>query len=472
MKTLLYGGTVIDPANHINEKRDLLTENGTIVWSEAAGRWDDRVGSQTDSMEARLQNLPQADRVIDVSGKIVCPGFIDIHMHEDPVGKDGKIILDEDKSIYYCMLRMGVTTAIGGNCGTNVYDPAAYLRLVERDGVPVNVAMMAGHNYFRRKAGCASKYASASFEQMTATAWQVRQALESGCIGVSYGIRYDPGMDLWEMMGTAKAAAEAGKIISAHIRNDAEKVFESAEEFMELGRTLHVPLEISHIGSMAGFGQMERFLKLVDQWREDGTDVTCDCYPYDAFCTGIGETTYDEGWMERYNCDYSVIEVCEGKYKGQRLTKESFEELRKNHPEYLTVCHVMNSGDIEMALRHPHVMLGSDGILDGGQGHPRAAGAFPRLISSYVKTGKLSLMEGISKMTAMPADRLKLKNKGRLSVGADADIVVFDYDKIKDHSDFEHPLTPPSGIDYVLVGGGLAVKNGRVMAGRLGKAVY
>lgn len=454
MKTLIYGGTVVDPASHTNEKKNLLIEDGKIL--------------RTEKPQAEL---PQADRVIDASGKIVCPGFIDIHMHEDPVGEDGTIFLDEEKSIFCCMLRMGVTTAIGGNCGSNVYDPVAYLNLAEQEGMPVNVGLMAGHNYFRKQVGCTVKYASATFEQMLAAAWRVRQALDGGCIGVSYGIRYDPGMDLWEMMGTAKACAEAGKLVSAHIRDDGEKVFGAAEEFMELGRTLHVPLEISHIGSMAGFGQMERFLKLTDQWREEGTDVSCDCYPYDAFCTGIGETTYDEGWMERYKCDYSVIEACEGKYKGRRLTKESFEELRKDHPEYLTVCHVMNSSDIELALRHPRVMLGSDGILNGGQGHPRAAGAFPRLISSYVKTGSLTLEQAVAKMTVMPADRLKLKNKGRLSAGADGDVVVFDYDKIKDNSSFEHPLTPPSGIEWVLIGGEPAVREGQIVSGRLGRTV-
>lgn len=453
MKTLIYGGTVVDPASHTNEKKNLLIEDGKIAW----------VGE--------LSHKPQADQVIDASGKIVCPGFIDIHMHEDPVGENGSIILDEDKSIFGCMLRMGVTTAIGGNCGSNVYDPVAYLNLADREGTPVNVGLMAGHNYFRKQAGCTVKYASATFEQMAATAWKVQQAVDGGCMGVSYGIRYAPGMDLWEMMASAKACAASGKLVSAHIRDDGDKVFESAEEFLEIGRTLSVPLQISHIGSMAGFGQMERFLGLVEQWKQEGTDVACDCYPYDAFSTGIGETTYDEGWTERYHCDYSVVEICEGKYKGQRLTKEHFQEMRKEHPEYLTVCHVMNGREIEAALAHPLVMLCSDGILDGGQGHPRAAGTFPRLISSYVKTGRMTLEDAVAKMTIMPADRLGLKRKGRLSAGADGDIVIFDYDKICDCSTFEKPMLPPEGIDYVLIGGKTALKDGRITDGRLGRSV-
>lgn len=460
MTTLIYGGTVIDPANHINAPHNIWIKDGKIIKITPAN-----------SISGIDDQTTEADKQIDATGKIVCPGFIDIHMHEDPVDEKGTIILDENTSIFVCMLRMGVTTAIGGNCGSNVYDPVAYLNIVDHDGAPVNVGMMAGHNYFREKAGCTGKYASATFDQIVATAWNVEQALNGGCLGVSYGIRYAPGMDLWEMMASAKTCATSGKLAAAHIRDDAENVFKAAEEFLEIGRTLGIPLEISHIGSMAGFGQMERFLKLVDEWRENGVDVNCDCYPYDAFCTGIGETTYDFGWMKRYNCGYDVVEICEGKYKGQRLNKDTFNEMRKEHPEYLTVAHVMNPTDVELALQNPNVMLGSDGILDQGQGHPRAAGAFPRLISSYVKTGKMNLEDAIAKMTVMPADRLGLANKGRLLPGADADIVIFDLDQIQDNATFMDPLLPPSGIEHVLISGKTALMNGRIVDKTLGKAI-
>lgn len=469
MKTLIYGGLVVDPASRTHERKNILIEDGKI--------------REVTSGE------PQAEERIDAGGRIVCPGFIDIHMHEDPVGPDGAIVLDEDVSIFACMLRMGVTTAIGGNCGSNAYDPVAYLNLVDRDGAPVNVGMLAGHNYFREQVGCGGKYASATFEQIAAIGWCAQMALDGGCMGISYGIRYAPGMDLWEMMASARACAGAGGLAAAHIRDDADQVFGAAEEFLEIGRTLGIPLEISHIGSMAGFGQMERFLKLVDKWKADGVDVSCDCYPYDAFCTEIGATTYDEGWLERYHCGYDAVEICEGKYKGQRLNRERFEEMRREHPEYLTVAHVMRAEEIEMALSHPNVMLGSDGILDRGQGHPRAAGAFPRLLSRFCKieekgcggksgagvpavgTGKMSLDETIAKMTIQPANRLGLTNKGRLTPGADADIVIVDPDTLADRATFAEPLLAPVGIDRVLIGGRTAMEAGRIVNGRLGRAV-
>ena len=129
MKTLIHGGRVIDPANRVDAKLNLLVEDGRVAW----------VGT----------GMPEADQTIDATGKIVSPGFIDIHMHEDPVGEDGKIAFDISNS----MLRMGVTTAAGGNCGINVYDPVEYLALVDKDGAPVNMVMFAGHEYFRKAAG-------------------------------------------------------------------------------------------------------------------------------------------------------------------------------------------------------------------------------------------------------------------------------------------------------------------------------
>ena len=144
MKTLIFGGRVIDPANRVDAQLNILMENGKIAW---VGR-----------------SMPEADEKIDATGKIVCPGFIDIHMHEDPVGEDGKIRF----GIFRNMLAMGVTTAVGGQCGISVYDPLEYLDIVDRDGAPVNIAMLAGHEYFRKASGASDKYAKATEEQRTA----------------------------------------------------------------------------------------------------------------------------------------------------------------------------------------------------------------------------------------------------------------------------------------------------------------
>ncbi len=451
MKTLICNGLLLDPANRVNARLNLLIEDGKVA--------------------AVTPERPAADVVIDAAGKVVCPGFIDIHMHEDPVGEDGKIRLDDRTAIFNCMLRMGVTTAVGGNCGINVHHPADYLDIVDRDGAPVNVAMLAGHAFFRELAGCQDKYGPASAEQKAQMNKELQEALDRGCVGISYGIRYVPGLDAAEMVETAAACRKGHKMIAAHIRSDAEEVFDAARELLETGRALHLPVQVSHIGSMAGFGQMERFMEMIDTYKMNGLDVSCDCYPYYAFSTHLGATTYDEGWLERYHCDYDVVELCSGKYKGQRCTKEIFDEVRRDDPQCLTVCYVMKQEDVDLAFRHPNVMLASDGLLDEGQGHPRAAGAFARFLSRFAATGKLPLYDAVAKMTALPAEKLGLTQKGRLNVGSDADVVIFDPHRISDQATFAEPTLPPQGIDCVLIGGQVAAKDGIVLRKNIGKAV-
>ena len=450
MRTLIRGGHLIDPDLKTDSILDLLTEDGRIA---ALLRPEDA-------------SSVRADRVIEARGRVVCPGFIDIHMHEDPV-EDGSIA----QCIFEAMLRMGVTTAVAGNCGENLYPPLRYLDLVDRDGTAVNVAMLAGHTHFRIAAGLRDLYAPASKEQISVIKDAVSEAIDGGCIGLSFGLRYVPGADTDEFLEVAQAAERSGCLISAHVRDDAAYVFDAVEEFAEAGRRYHVPLQVSHIGSMGGYGQMRELLAQIDLLRSQGLDITADCYPYSAFSTRIGASTYDEGWMERYHCGYDVIEMCEGKYKGMRCTKEMFEEMRRDFPMALTVCHVMQEEEVRLALRHPGVMLGSDGTLSGGQGHPRAAGAFPHFLSSFVRAGDLSLHEAIEKMTTAPARRLNLPNKGTLRPGADADIVIFDPETVRDRATFEEPLLPPDGIFDVLIGGETAVSDGQVVNDRLGRAV-
>ena len=451
MKTLIRGGRVIDPANAIDSLHDILLEDGKVAAIDPAGA--------------------EADLVIDAAGKIVCPGFLDIHMHEDPVLPDGKIDNDPEKSIQSAMLRMGVTTAICGNCGEVKYHPADYLDLVDEQGCAINIAMLAGHEYFRVKSGCTDKYGPATEAQKAQMAAEMEDCLKRGCVGISYGIRYVPGLDRDELLKTAEGCCRQGGILAAHIRDDAAAVFSAAEEFLDIGRTLNLPLEFSHIGSMAGFGQMEKFLQQMDRARAEGMRIGCDCYPYEAFSTGIGSTTYDDGWYNRYGCGYDVVELCEGKYKGQRCTKEIFDEVRRDFPDCKTICYVMAKEEVDKAFRHPGVMIGSDGTLSDGQGHPRACGAFPRLIARYAKTGVISLYEAVNKMTAMPANHLGLTNKGRLNVGADADVVIFDPETIEDRATFEEPLLAPVGIDYVIVNGTLAVKDGSILCRNAGTSV-
>ena len=446
MKTLIFGGHVIDPANRVDGMLNLLVEDGKILW----------VGTE----------MPEADLRIDATGKIVSPGFIDIHMHEDPV-ENGRI----DQCIFPMMLRQGVTTAVGGNCGINVADPVEYLALVDRDGTAVNVAMYAGHEYFRKAAGASDIYAGSTPEQKQEMARNIRRALDGGCVGVSFGLRYVPGADREEFFRAAECCRESRKLIASHVRDDADGIFDAIDEFCAAGVEFQVPVQISHIGSMGGFGQMTDVLRQIDGYKLRGLDIALDCYPYFAFSTRLGTPTYDPGWLDRYHCGYDVLEFCEGKYKGLRATAETFAETRRDFPQCITVCHVMKESDIRMAFRHPAVMLGSDGLMNKGQGHPRAAGSFPRFLKEFVREGDLPMYQAIEKMTAQPAQRLHLENKGRLNVGADADITIFDPETVADRATFAQPALDPVGIDYVLIGGQVVLEKGQIRKDNCGKAV-
>ena len=186
MKTLIYGGRVIDPANGLDGAYNLLLEHGKVAW----------IGTE----------MPDADETIDATGKIVTPGFIDIHMHEDSV-EDGKI----RQCIFPMMLRQGVTTAVGGNCGGNVHDPVEYLDMVDRDGTAVNVALYAGHEYFRIAAGAEDIYGGSTEAERQEMETNIRAALDAGCVGVSFGLRYVPGADKEEFFRAA------GKYFSTYI---------------------------------------------------------------------------------------------------------------------------------------------------------------------------------------------------------------------------------------------------------------
>ena len=449
MITVVKNGRVIDPYNNIDSKLNIVIKDGKIL-------------------EITPYEI-SGEKNIDATGLIVCPGFIDIHMHEDMYHNEEDYL---DEWIAKSMLNMGVTTCIGGNCGINLTEPLTYLDAVDRLKLPVNIGLMAGHTNIRE---CvvenSNKYNPIQTDDIKKIMYTAREYLEGGCFGISYGIRYVPGITELELIEVSKACKPENKIINAHVRDDAKNIIWATKEFIKVGMKLDIPIQNSHIGSMGGYGQMKELLRLLDSVKSSGLDITSDCYPYYAFSTRIGETTYDDGFLERYNIDYDSIEISEGKYKGQRCTKNIFEELRKNSPDTITVGHVMNEKDIDMAILHPNVMIASDGFLHKEQGHPRAAGTFPRLIDKYVKTGKLSLYDAINKMTTMPAKKLGLSNKGNLSKGSDADITIFSYDEIKDNATFDNPIKKPDGIKYVLIKGSVALKDGEIVNGKLGTSV-
>ncbi len=440
MRTVINNGHVIDPGSGISARLNVGIEDNKI----------------TEVVDHTLQG----DLEIDAAGLVVSPGFIDLHIHEDPYSQEEDRF---DVSIFDALLRMGVTTAVGGNCGIGTERPDQYLEAVRRLGLLLNVGLLVPHETLRRQAMQKDPYAPASPESIGLMEKLAEQYLKAGCLGISFGIRYIPGITEEELSCISRAAKNHRTFIAAHLRDDAHQVMQAAEEFIRIGERHRLPVQLSHIGSMAGFGQMEDFLAMMDQWAEAGLDISADCYPYTAFSTFIGAATYDAGFLERYDIGYEAIEIAEGEFQGQRCTEALFQRLRKEAPRTLTLAHVMNQADIDQALRHPLVMVASDGLINGRQGHPRAAGTFPRVLGEYVRKRKvLTLEQAIEKMTVLPARRLGIA-KGTLQVGADADITLFDLGVVEDQADFSHPLKPPTGIKGVFVNGRLALLESEIL---------
>lgn len=439
MKIVINNGLVIDPKNSINDYLNLEITNGKISKISK----DKLVG----------------DYEIDATNLCVTPGFIDIHMHED-IMKDGKIQID----IFERMLKMGVTTAIGGNCGIGPNNIGEYLKEYEKNPL-INFKMLLPHKILRDYIGAEDRYTSLSSDEIEKMyRYGEKLIKENNLLGISFGIEYIPGINKEELVNLAKLGEN--KIIAVHLRKDGDDIIESCEEFFEIAKYVNSHFQISHIGSMAGYGQMRKFLNYIQNKIDNGLDIGCDCYPYTAFSTHIGSAVFDDGYIESHGGDYSRLEVLDGEYKGQRCTKEIFNYLRKNSPDTLVAGHLMIDEDIKIAFQDKNVVVVSDGLLsESGNGHPRAVGTFPKFLRKYVLDDKiLNLSEGVAKITNQPADFYGLK-AGTLSIGANGDITIFSLDELKDNATFDK-LTSPSGIKYVLVNGSIALKDGEIVIKR------
>lgn len=446
---------------------DLKIINGKIIDVENRRIIEGDLGVK-DGKIVDIGNVSASSReIINADGRHVSPGFIDIHMHEE----DFSLTKKEKYDIAETMLNMGVTTCIAGNCGNNRQSIEELHEFIKEMGSPVNYMSYIGHNYLRNLVGNSDIYARSTKEQIARMQSMVEEAVDSGAVGVSYGLEYCPGIDTEEAIEiTEKIKGRKDIILSAHYRKDAAYALDAINEMAMIGRETGIPFQISHLSSCSAYGNMTEALNLIEKHYNSGLDISVDAYPYAAFSTFIGSAVFDEGCFELWNKSYDSIMLTEEPFRGVFCDTELFEKARKEYPTMLAVAYVMNEEEIVEALNHPLVMVASDGIYRNNSGHPRGAGTFPRVIGNYVRDMKaMEFFDAINKMTHMPAKRLKLKNKGLIKEGFDADITVFNYDTVIDRATFQDPQLRPVGIDYVILGGGAAVKEGVTVNNRLGK---
>lgn len=452
---------------------DLVIKNGHVVDPKHRVSAQLHIGIAGGKIACLSAEPLVGEKEIDAAGLIVSPGFVDLHMHEDPYDPQQDAFA---LCIAESMLQMGVTTALGGNCGISSghTDPLMYLDAVDRIGLPIHLGLLAPHELLRKNIGVADVYQALTADQIEKMIPLLDEMLDGGCIGFSMGMEYIPGTSPAELLSLMGVAGKRDRVTAIHMRSDAEASLPAIQEMIDAAKSTAAALQISHLASMSGFGQIERALAKIDAYRYQDLDVAFDCYPYYAYCTTIGSACFDDGFLDAFGLGdegYAQLEIASGTLAGTMCTKELFFQVRKSEPEALLVAHLLRGEEVDRAISHPAAIIASDGIYHQGKGHPRGSGTFPRFIHEYVvKQKKLSLEAALEKITWLPAKRFGLP-KGTLSVGADADITIFDLNKIKDGATFQTPTAKPEGIAFVLINGEIALAAAQIKNGKLGRSL-
>ena len=461
---LLAGATApLLVTSEANQVYDVVILNGRVIDPESRLDAVRNVGVSAGSIKAITTARLSGRTVIDAKGLVVSPGFIDLHQHGQNEENDRFKAMD------------GVTTALELEIGTGDVDRW----YDERQGkATINYGVSIGHLAARMAAmrepiefvpsGQAARRAATDTEIAEMRA-QIERGLQRGALAVGFGIQYVPAASHWEILEMFRAAARFGASCHVHLRNAGLKEPASStqalEEVLAATAITAAPLHVVHVQSTGG-KNTPKLLQMIAEARARKLDVTTECYPYIAGMTDIKSAIFNEGWQEVFGIGYADLQWAA---TGERLTKESFERYRKTGG--MVAVFSMTEEIVETALANPLTMIASDGILNNGKGHPRTAGTYTRVLGKYVRErGALSLMDALRKMTLMPAQRLEhrvpsMKNKGRVRVGADADLVLFDAARVIDKSTYDEPAKYAEGVKYLLVNGVLVIKDGNLHAG-------
>lgn len=460
---VLTGGRVIDPET----KHDAIKNVGIL---------NNRI--------AQISSEPlKGKEMINVSGLVVAPGFIDMHIH-------GRSNVEQEYQLHD-----GVTTALelewgiehlGNwyasrkdkaliNYGASVCWPFERFKAMNKyksTTEELYQIMLTGQSTIEnRNAMMAPSFLeNLTSDEMDKTLANIKTSLEEGGIGIGVPIGYLPKTKPAEMFSVFKMAGEMKVLLYTHVR---EPNLISIQEVIADATLTGAPLHIVHVNSMS-LGQIDFAVDMVRTAVKKGFDISTELYPYTAGSTSIESAMFNEGWQERMNISYGDLQWVA---TGERLTKDTYEKYKKEGGA--VIIHVMKPEWIKTGIAAPGVMIASDGMPYAKLAHPRTAGTFSRVLGKYVREEKvIDLNTAMEKMTLLPAKRLEgiapmMRFKGRIQVGADADITIFNPDAIIDKATFEKGLEFSAGIEYVIVNGTFILKNGKTVSNVFpGQAVY
>jgi N-acyl-D-aspartate/D-glutamate deacylase len=453
-----------------DEPFDLVIANGRVMDPESGLDAVRNIGISAGKIQAISSATLQGRTTLDARNLVVAPGFIDLHEH------------GQEPRNYEFQAHDGVTTSLELEAGTDDVDKWYAAREgkslinygVSIGHIPVRMKVMGGPGGFLPTGEAAHQPATP--EQLAQLEEEMDKGFRQGALAEGMGVNYTPGATHWEIVQMFKVAAKYGASVHVHLRYGSIKEpntgLAALEEVLAAGAATGAPLHVVHITSM-GLKYTPELIALVEGAQRHGLDVTTECYPYTAGSTALQSAIFDPGWQENMGITYKDIQWAA---TGERLTAESFDKYRREGG--IAVIHSIPEEAARIAVSNPIVMIASDGMpITGAKVHPRGQGTYSRVLGHYVREEKvLDLMTALRKMTLMPAQRLEkrapiFKDKGRIKVGADADITVFDPARVIDKATYEDPLEPSQGISFVLVNGLPVIKNGQLVEGvRPGRA--
>jgi N-acyl-D-amino-acid deacylase len=477
----------------------LLLKDATIY--DGSGRppfrGDVRVSGNRITTVGKALRPRRGELVRAVEGLALAPGFIDMHSHADSELLD---VPEADVAV-----RQGITTVLVGQDGGSEFPLAEFLAKLEKLRPGINVATMVGHATIRQQVMGKDLFRPATATEVARMGQLAEQEMAAGAFGLSTGLEYEQAhfSTTEEVVGLARVAARHGGFYISHVRDEANRVFESFRELIEIGARAGLPAEITHIKLAAPVVLKQAAVQMPGIFAEaerQGVDLVADVYPYTYWHSTLKVIVLDRDYFNRERVEKAIADnggaerlriakfalrpELESKTLAQiasewkvdpaevfmRVVKMGEEAKDPDDGDATVLGESMVEEDIRWFVAHPRIMFCTDGQLRGR--HPRGAGAMPRILGRYVREQKvLPLEEAIRKMTSLPALRLGLRDRGRILPGYIADIVIFDPQTVSDRATVEAPLAPPIGIEAVMVGGRFAVEKGELSAERNGQVL-